>query len=368
MKRKRDILTQKLYKWKSRLNVHGGQQRYGINYTETYGPVVMLATVRMLLILSILFSWATVQVDYVLAYPQADIEQDLYMELPKGVKPKIKDEDYVLKLVKNIYGQKQAGRVFHKHMKTGLEKIGFKPSKIDECLFYRGTTLFCVYVDDGLFFDPNQENIDKAIKEIQDLEYDIEAKENVKDYLGVHFETMQDGKIKLTQPHLIDQILEEVGMKNWNKKNQSTQALSSIILQRYAHETDHDNSIFHYRSVIGKLNFLEKSTRPDISYAAHQCARFSENPKESHAKEIRRIVGYLGDTRNQGIIIGPRKELLCLEVYAHADWSGNYFKKTASEDPSTAKSRTGFAIFFGKTMIVWQLKLQTQIALSTTEA
>ena len=80
-------------------------------------------------------------------------------------------------------------------------------------------------------------------------------------------------------------------------------------------------------------------------YAAHQCARFSENPKESHAKAIRRIAGYLGDTRNQGIIIDPRKELLCLEVYADADWSGNYFKKTASEDPSTAKSRTGFVIF-----------------------
>ena len=66
---------------------------------------------------------------------------------------------------------------------------------------------------------------------------------------------MQDGKIKLTQPHLIDQIIKEVGMKNWNNKFQSTPALSSIILQRYEHGTDHDDKIFHYRSVIGKLIF-----------------------------------------------------------------------------------------------------------------
>lgn len=59
MKRKRDIKTRKVYKWKARLNVHGGKQEYAVNYFETYAPVVTWYTVRLLLILSILLGWHT---------------------------------------------------------------------------------------------------------------------------------------------------------------------------------------------------------------------------------------------------------------------------------------------------------------------
>ena len=83
MKRKRDIKTRQVYKWKARLNVHGGKQKFGINYFETYSPVVNWFSIRLMLVLSILNRWHTRQVDFIQAYPQADIEYDLYMELPK---------------------------------------------------------------------------------------------------------------------------------------------------------------------------------------------------------------------------------------------------------------------------------------------
>jgi hypothetical protein len=92
MKRKRDIKTRKVYKWKARLNVHGGKQEYAVNYFETYAPVVTWYTVRLLLILSILLGWHTRQIDFVLAYPQADIEYDMYMELPKGIETKYEQQ------------------------------------------------------------------------------------------------------------------------------------------------------------------------------------------------------------------------------------------------------------------------------------
>ena len=94
------------------------------------------------------------------------------------------------------------------------------------------------------------------------------------------------------------------------------------------------------------MNFLDKSTRPDISYATHQCDPFIEDPKISHAKAVRHIVDYLRSTKDEGLIIDPKEELLKLEVFADADWSGNYFKKTAEFDVSTTKSRTGFYILF----------------------
>lgn len=73
MKRKCDIVSQKVYKWKARLNVHGGQQQFGVNYYKTYSPVVMWTSIRLFLTLAIIKSWKTRQIDFTLAYPQEDI-------------------------------------------------------------------------------------------------------------------------------------------------------------------------------------------------------------------------------------------------------------------------------------------------------
>ena len=168
MKRKRDIKTREILKYKARLNFHGGKQVYGEDYFEKFSPVVTWMTIRFLMTLSLLCNWISVQVDFVLSFPQAEIEQDMFMELPIGIKSKDPNKDYVLKRKKNLYGQKQAGRIFYLHLKEGLERIGFKASSVDECLFYRGTTMFVVYVDDGIFFGTNKEDILSAIQDLKD--------------------------------------------------------------------------------------------------------------------------------------------------------------------------------------------------------
>jgi hypothetical protein len=70
----------------------------------------------------------------------------------------------VLKLLKNFYGQKQAGRVWNQHLVAGLCKIGFQQSKVDECVFYRNKTIFVVYVDDGIFAGPVHLKSNKQLK------------------------------------------------------------------------------------------------------------------------------------------------------------------------------------------------------------
>ena len=82
MRRKRRINMQEVYKWKARLNVHGGQQEHGIHYWDTYAPVVTWQTVRLFLVLSLLLGWQSRQLDFVMAYPQAPAEMPLYMRLP----------------------------------------------------------------------------------------------------------------------------------------------------------------------------------------------------------------------------------------------------------------------------------------------
>ena len=370
MKRKRDIRTREVYKWKARLNIHGGQQEHGTHYTETYSPVVNWSSVRLITILSIINRWYTKQIDFVLAYPQAPLPYDNYMKLPPGVETTQGNGDtHVLKLLRNIYGGKNSGRIWNSYLVEGLRNIGFVQSKADECVFFRGHVIFLFYVDDGIFAGPSLEDITEAIKDLGDRrkannKYTIEDQGDIKDYLGINFEYLQDGKIKLSQPHLIDQIVKEVGIKRGDIR--SLPALSSRLLKRDEHEPSYECP-FNYRKVIGKLNFLEKSSRPDIAYATHQCARFCVDPKESHVKAVIHLAKYLQGTINEGIILDP-KENKSFEAFADADFAGNWNSQTAMDDPSTAKSRTGFVITYASCPILWASKLQTCISLSTTEA
>ena len=167
MKRKRRIDTREVYKWKARLNVHGGQQEYGEHYTETYSPVIGWSTIRLFLILSLIFGWHTRQIDFVLAYPQATIEKPLYMELPPGIRMDVDKKEYVLKLLKNLYGQKQAGRVWNKHLIKGLLELGFQQSKVDDCLLYRGSLALLIYVDDTIICSKNKADIDTLIEQLR---------------------------------------------------------------------------------------------------------------------------------------------------------------------------------------------------------
>jgi hypothetical protein len=108
MRCKRDITTNEIKKYKAHLNLHGGKQEFGTNYYKMYAPVVTWFSIRLLIVVGIIFGWALRQCDFVMAYPQAPIECDMYMELPQGIQVSEGDSsDYVLKLLKNIYGQKQ---------------------------------------------------------------------------------------------------------------------------------------------------------------------------------------------------------------------------------------------------------------------
>ena len=101
--------------------------------------------------------WHSKQMDFVLAYPHAPAEVPLYMCFPKGYEFKdgISEDTHVLKLTKNIYGQKQAGRVWNKYLDEGLGEIGFKPSKLNPFLYFRGCIALLVYIDDCIMFGPD---------------------------------------------------------------------------------------------------------------------------------------------------------------------------------------------------------------------
>jgi histone deacetylase 1/2 len=365
MKRKRRIATREVYKWKARLTVHGGKQTKGVNYWDTYAPLVQWSTTRLFLTLSVLRGWHCRQLDFVLAYTQADAECELYMEIPRGFTVDGNPKDYALRLVKNLYGLKQAGRVWNLHLTRQLLELGFSQSTVDPCVFYKGTCVLLIYCDDTLLMGPSPEELDDVFK-LLDKTFTVSDEGTISDYLGIKVTTLPDGRMSFTQPQLIDSIITDCGLEKPNAKPRTTPALSTRIVRR-----DEDGEVWpdikwKYRSVIGKLNFLEKSTRPDIAYAVHQCARFTANPKMSHAESVKNIIRYLKGTREMGIILSPREQ--SMECYADASFGGEWNRSTAAHDVSTAKSRTGYVLTYCGCPVTWASKLQTEIALSTTEA
>ena len=367
MRRKRDIKTRAVKKYKARLNIDGSRMRHGIDYEETYAPVAKWSTIRLILTLAAVHKWHTRQLDYVLAFPQAPVERELYMEVPKGfVVENGKSDEYLLKIKRNIYGQKQAGRVWNQYLVGKLTKeLGFKQSSVDECLFYKGRVLYALYTDNSILAGPEKSEVDEIIRQMKKVKLNITDEGDVEDFLGVNIEHSDDGSIVLSQPHLIDQILKDLNMANENVKVKETPAASSIVLRKYESSPAFDNS-FHYRSIIGKLNYLEKCTRPDIAYATHQCARYTENPKMEHAKAVRWLARYLKATRNKGIIMRP-DENIKLDMYVDADFAGNWCREE-SNDRDTARSRHGYVIKYLNCPIIWKSQMQTEIALSSTES
>jgi hypothetical protein len=231
MKRKRRIATREVYKWKARLTVHGGKQTKGINYWDTYAPLVQWSTTRLFLTMSVLRDWYCRQLDFVLAYTQADAECELYMEIPRGFTVEGNPKEYALRLLKNLYGLKQAGRVWNLHLTRQLLDLGFTQSEVDPCVFYRGNCVLLIYCDDTLMMGPSAEELDEVFA-LLDKTFTVSDEGTISDYLGIKVSKMFDGRLSFTQPQLIASIISDCGLDKPNAKPRKTPALSSRILRR----------------------------------------------------------------------------------------------------------------------------------------
>ncbi len=125
---------------------------------------------------------------------------DIYMELPQGFQTKHENsKEHVLKLEKNIYSQKQAGFMWNLFFLDKLTSIGFTTSLIDDCVFFRGDVIFMVYVDNGIFLGSKDLQLQEVIKEIQNLDLNIEDQGHPADYVGVNIKKLNDGSYEFTQ-------------------------------------------------------------------------------------------------------------------------------------------------------------------------
>ena len=303
---------------------------------DNFAPTVAFSSVRLFLVLCLILGWTTASVDYSSAFVQSKLETPKWIHLPRGFVSE-RGPGTCLRLEKSLYGLSVAPALWSKTVIAGLKKCGFKQSEFDPCFLYKKGMMLVLHVDDAGIGAADPADIDKLIDQLRALGFELKKEGNFEEFLGIKLEKQPDGSIELTQTGLIDKTLEAAGMSDCNPNRvPATGPLG----------TDPNgapmNEEWNYRSIVGMLQYLASNTRPDIAFAVSQVARFSANPKQSHASAVKTILRYLKRTRTMGSIVRINGDLN-LDLFVDADFCGLY-KVEEPTDPNSVRSRTGYVI------------------------
>jgi hypothetical protein len=349
-------------KLKARICARGFEQIEGIDYFETYAPVVQWMTVRVILIMTILLHLENKQIDYTAAFLQAPIDHDVYVEMPKLFAV----DGKVWKLQRAIYGLKDAPRAYFVHTKNKLEELGFRQSDADPCLFISPTVICLIYVDDALFVYKSPEEVDILTKRMKELGMLFNEESDVAGYLGVLLDRdPENNTITLRQSGLAQRIVEALHLDD-DTPTLRTPADNYLPIDE---DGEHGHGLYNYASVAGMLQYLQGHSRPDISFAVSQVSRYTFNPKRSHEIALERIGRYLKGTIDKGLILRPNlnESIFKMDVYVDAAFASGWGTELGS-NPDSVKSRTGYIIEVMGCSVIWCSKLQPCIATSTMES
>jgi hypothetical protein len=224
--------------------------------------------------------------------------------------------------------------------------------------------IIVLYTDDCLLYARDTKEIDTFVKTLRnDYKLTLNNPDPIDDFLGIHFSHQENGELHMSQTGLIAAVTESAHIPKGRLKNTPTPATEILHADK---EVLARQESWNYPSVIEKLNYLAQNSRPEISFAVHQCARFSKEPKALHEKAVKRIIYYLKYTRDTPLIMKPNKNI-SLDAHCDSDFAGVWHQEFAPLRDSCL-SRTGFIIVLAGVPIHWSSKLQTEIALSSTEA
>ena len=142
----------KVETFKARLVAKGFRQRQGVDYEETFSPVAMLKSIRILLAIAAHLDYEVWQMDVKTAFLNGYIEEEIYMEQPKGFESE--EGSKVCKLKRSIYGLKQASRSWNRRFDEAIKSYKFIKNEDEPCVYKKvsgsAITFLVLYVDDIL--------------------------------------------------------------------------------------------------------------------------------------------------------------------------------------------------------------------------
>lgn len=344
----------KVNRYKARLVVRGFSQRPGIDYNETYAPVIRYESIRLLFSLAAKEDFEIAQFDIKTAFLNGELDEEIFMQLPTGVT----DAGSVVKLKKSLYGLKQSPRQWNKRFHQFLCKFNFISSEADRCV-YKGNiegerVLLALYVDDGLVMAKTQQAVEMVICYLQQ-EFEITLGD-MKTYVGIEIKRDRKLKqIKLTQKNYLLRVAKRFNMEDAKGISTPMEAGKHLVINN--NDTSARINV-PYREAVGSLMFAACVTRPDIMFAVAVVSRYLEQPATEHWTAVKRIIRYAKETADYGIVYdGTTAEPLV--IYSDSDFAA---------DPDTRRSTSGYVTVHCGGPISWQSIRQKIVALSTTEA
>lgn len=340
-------------KFKARLVAKGYLQVSGVDFQDTFAPVIKLKSIRLLLAIAAEKDFEIHQMDITAAYLNGVLEEDLYMAQPEGCIEEGK-EHLVCHLKKSIYGLRQSGRVWNTCLNDFLINYGLARANADPCIYFchRRNIIIGVYVDDLLIIGD--------MPEINKFKEKIKEKFIAKD-LGPASQILsmqickEDGSYTLDQTAYVSEILETFKMTE--ARPAATPLDPSIKYNKVDDQQWEESERIPYRQAIGSILYLTCGTRPDMAYSSTYMSQFNEKHTEEHWRGVKHILRYLKGTRHRKLKF--RKTGEPLKIYSDADWGG---------DRTDRKSYSGYIMLLAGAPISWSSKKQSSTALSSTEA
>lgn len=341
-------------KFKARLCACGNELRGLIE--DTFSPTISNLANAALHQIAVIDQMHTCIIDTVGAYLYEDYPQDLkpiFLRLPREVAITCNlNPNVIYRINKYLYGLPDSGRAYYRAYSSHLMNKGYARTASDPCLFTKiegdRRTYIWIHVDDSFVASTHQDELMKLQDCIRE-KYQITVNNDANQYLGINFEKLPNGNVKLTQPKLLQSIIDEFSdylsthrsNANYSTPQSGTTKRSAAVMEVESSSTV-DNSPIEphiYLHLLGALIYLTRS-RPDISTAISFAAVHASKPTRVHYDELLHCVKYLEDTRDKGLI-------LHIGDHATSDLTIKAYVDASYLTHADSKSHTGYCISFG---------------------
>jgi hypothetical protein len=351
----------KIASHKARVVAKGYAQVYGIDYYDTFAAGVKLTSERAILAHTARQNWEIHQTDVKSAYLNADLDEEIYMKPPPGYLKK-GEEGLVCRLLKGLYGLKQAGRKWYLLLYKFFRSLGFSCADADHSVFYiKSPTepiIVGVSVDDMTIAAKLLKTIDWLKKELCQR-FEISDLRELHWLLGVEITRDRLARtISLSQRAYIDLILEDFKMKDCNAVSTPMDPGAKLTHEQCPKTEAEREEMkrYPYAKVVGKVMYAYLVSFPQLGFAIRTLSQFMHNPGKAHWEAAKRVLRYLKGARESCLVLGGTDTGLM--GYADSDYAFQADRHSIS----------GYAFFLGGGAISWSSKRQSVIALSSTEA
>ncbi|UYV70659.1 hypothetical protein LAZ67_8000192, partial [Cordylochernes scorpioides] len=340
-------------KRKARFVAMGHNQKPGIDYEESFAPVMKLDSLRTLIAIASQQNMKIEQYDVKTAYINAELKDDVYLEQPEGF-VQAGQENKVCKLNRSLYGLPQSGRCWNEKINPIFNDIGLRRLESEPCAYIlqeeEKTLIIGIYVDDFLIIGSDSTIINRIVKQL-DKQIVIVRKEKPIFFLGIKIEE-KENCFELSQEAYVEKILKKFNLEECNPVK--TPGDLNQDLDNHPDSSPVDPKL--YQEMIGSLMYLSVGTRPDITFYVSQLSQYNKDPKVIHLTALKRIYRYLKGTKSYKLCFDRIRGKI--EVFTDASWSST----------KDSKSFSGYLTKLGSSLLSWKSQKQPLVALSTCEA